>query len=91
MTANDNVLGNKEKITVTLPVSDTIPGPANYTVEILNMNGPGIPVINATDLIDSFGGGTAEDIGSTEQAPGTSGESYTNRVQEEHDEDEKRH
>lgn len=64
-----NKEGGNKKIVVTLPVSDTVPGPGNYTVEVLNMNGTGIPVVDATDLTDSPGAGTAQDISSTEQAP----------------------
>lgn len=86
MTANDKDGGKREKITVTLPISDTIPGPGNYTVEVLNMNGPAMPVIDATDLIDSFGAGTTKDISSTEQAPELFGEVSILTDQQEQDE-----
>lgn len=60
----------KEKKTlVTLPVSDTVPAPGNYTVEVLNMDGDGLPVVNGTDLIDSIDSGAARDVSSTLQAP----------------------
>lgn len=55
---------------MTLPISDTIPGPGSYSVHVLNMNGGSeIPVVNATDLIDTTGAGTAFDQASALQAP----------------------
>jgi hypothetical protein len=54
---------------VTLPVSDTVPGPGNYTAGVVNLHGPGLPVIDSTDLISSMGAGTAEDIPSVLQTP----------------------
>lgn len=54
---------------LTLPVSDTVPGPGNFTVKILNMEGDGVPVVNATDLVESLGAGTAKDVSSVLMAP----------------------
>lgn len=52
-----------------LPVSDTVPAPGTYTVEVLNMEGDGLPVVDRTDLIETTGAGTAKDIASALQAP----------------------
>lgn len=85
MTVNNKKGEKEDKIKVTLPVSDTVPGPGNYLVEILNMNGSAMPVVDGTDLIDSLGAGTAQDISSTEQAP-TSKTAYAYGVQRDQDE-----
>lgn len=81
MTVN-NKEGRNKKIVVTIPVSDTVPGPGNYTLEVLNMNGTEFPVVDETDLIDSLGAGTAQDISSTEQAPEMSKADYINTPEE---------
>lgn len=54
---------------VTLPVSDTVPAPGNYTVRVLNMSGGETPVVNATDLVNNMGSGTAKDEASALLAP----------------------
>jgi len=59
----------EKKTKVTLPISDTVPGPGSYTAEVLNLNGEGLPVVNATDLIETTGAGTAKDVDSVSQAP----------------------
>lgn len=58
--------------TVTLPISDTIPGPGSYTVRMLHMDEADdrLPVVDATDLIDHFGAGTARDTDTTAQVLG---------------------
>lgn len=57
---------------VTLPISDTIPGPGSYTVRMLHMDDVDdtLPVVDATDLIDHFGAGTARDTDTTAQVLG---------------------
>lgn len=67
MEKNQNTRQKKTK--VTLPISDTVPGPGSYTVEVLNLNGEGLPVVNAIDLIETTGAGTAKDVNSVSQVP----------------------
>jgi len=61
--------GKRDVEQVTLPVSDTVPAPGNYSVGVLNLHGKGLPVVDSTDLISTMGAGTAEDIASVLKAP----------------------
>lgn len=61
---------NKGKVEqVTLPVSDTVPAPGNFSAGVLNLHGEGLSVLDSTDLIDTTGAGTAKDVPSALQAP----------------------
>lgn len=65
-----NYKGSVNKVEqVTLPVSDTVPAPGNFSAGVLNLHGQGLPVLDSTELISSLGAGTAKDVVSVLQAP----------------------
>jgi hypothetical protein len=52
-----------KKLHVTMPISDTIPGPGTYHVTIIETEKENeIPAVETKDSIEHFGHGTAEDI-----------------------------